>query len=66
MVSILAKKDLLEGLPEDLVEYGIKYWVHHGAGVAEPGDEVKNPLVDIPLTLCAEGGDHVEDKEGCP
>lgn len=49
--GIAAQQNLLEGLPEYLVEDGVEDGVDHRAGVAQPRDHVEDPVADPLLAL---------------
>lgn len=66
MVPVPAEQDLLEGLSEHFVEDGVEDGVDHGAGVAQPGGQVEDLVVDLPLTVGTDGRDQVQDKEWRP
>lgn len=54
-ILVLTKQQLLESLTKDLIEDGVKYRVHHRTGVAEPGDEVEDRVVDLALAVGTHG-----------
>lgn len=66
MISIPAEQHLLERLAEDLVEDGVEDRVDHGAGVAEPGDQVEDLAVDATLAVGAQGRHQVQHEERRP
>lgn len=66
LIPIPAEQHLFERLPEDLVEDGIEDWVDHGAGVAEPGDQVENFAVDATLAVGAHSRHQVQHEEWRP
>lgn len=66
LIPVPAEQHLLERLPEHLVEDGVEDGVHHGAGVAQPGGQVEDLVVDLPLAVGAHGRDQVEDEERRP
>jgi len=51
LTSIPAEQHLLERLAKDLVEDGIEDRIDHGAGIAEPGDQVEDLAVDPTLAI---------------
>lgn len=66
MISIPAEQHLFERLAEDLVEDGVEDRVDHGAGVAEPGDQVEDLAVDATLAVGAQGRYQVQHEERRP
>lgn len=66
LIAISAEQHLLEGLAEDLVEDGVEDRVDHGAGVAEPGDQVEDLAVDPVLAIGAHGRHQVQHEERRP
>lgn len=66
LIAIPAQQDLLKGLAEDLVEDGVEDRIDHGAGVAEPGDQVEDLAVDPALAVGTHGRDQVQDEERRP
>jgi len=51
LTSIPAEQHLLERLAKDLVEDGIEDRIDHGAGIAEPGDQVEDLAIDPTLAI---------------
>lgn len=66
LIAIPAEQDLLKGLAEDLVEDGVEDRVDHGAGVAEPGDQVEDLAVDPVLAVGTHGRHQVQHEERRP
>lgn len=66
LISIPAEQNLLERLAEDFVEDGIEDRVDHGAGVAEPGDQVEDLAIDAMLAVGAHGWHQVQHEERRP
>ena len=66
MIPVPTQENFLESLPKHFVENSVKYRVDHGAGVAEPRDEIEHPFVDIPLAFGTDRRYQVQDEEGCP
>lgn len=66
MIPIPAEQNLLERLAEDFVEDGVEDRVDHGAGVAEPGDQVEDLAVDATLAVGADGRHQVQHEERRP
>lgn len=64
--AVLAHEHALERLPEHLVENGVEHWVDHGAGVAQPRDQVDEALVGVRLAIGAHGRQQVEREERRP
>ena len=55
LVSVPAEQHLLERLAEHLVEDRVEYRIDHRAGVAEPGGQVEDLVVDLSLAVGADG-----------
>lgn len=66
LAAVLTEEDLFEGLPKDLVEDGVENRIDHAAGVAEPRDEIEDPVADVLLAVAADGGHQVEHEERGP
>lgn len=66
MIAIPAQQHLLEGLAEDLVEDGVEDRIDHGAGVAEPGNQVEDLAVDPALAVGTYGRHQVQHEERRP
>lgn len=66
MVTIPAEQHLLECLAEDLVEDGIEDRIDHGAGVAEPRDQIEDFAIDTTLAIGTDRRHQVQDEERRP
>lgn len=66
MISVPAEQHLLERLAKDLVENGVEDRVDHGAGVAEPGDQVEDFSVDAALAVGAHGRHQIQHEKWRP
>jgi len=66
LIAIPAQQHLLEGLAENLIEDRVEDRIHHGAGVAEPGDQVEDLVVDSTLAVGTEGRHQVQHEERRP
>lgn len=67
VVTVLAEQDLLERLPEHLVEDRVEDGVDHGRGVAQPRGAVEDGRADALLALdAAQRGHQVQHEEGRP
>jgi len=66
LIAIPAQQHLLESLAEDFVEDGVENRVDHGAGVAEPRDQVEDLGVDTALAVRTDRLDQVQNEEWRP
>ena len=66
LIPVPAEQHLLERLAEHLVEDRVEYRIDHRAGVAEPGGQVEDLVIDLPLAVGAHGWYQIQDEERRP